>query len=128
MRQDLKLQLINDEHLILLVEDRKEIVDFIHGDIQHSPVHIPSIASRIMSIFVSEEHRRQGIGGEMVREICDFFRINKAGGVTLRYVLGNSEGEKFWQSCGFEPILITAGAHLGTIAHALTIDKKRLAG
>ena len=39
--------------------------------------------------------------------------------ISLRYVLGNQEGERFWHGLGFEPLICTADAKLAEVRRKL---------
>ncbi|RJS94532.1 GNAT family N-acetyltransferase [Candidatus Bathyarchaeota archaeon] len=84
--------------LILLAEVKGEIVGFAHAEVQYRTTHIPAI-----------------IGSRLVQEICRFFRRKNVEDIYLRYVLGNKEGEKFWEKLGFKPILVTAHSRIDIV-------------
>ena len=101
--------------LILLAEVKGEIVGFAHAEVQYRTMHIPAIIGSIANIFVYKKFRRQGIGSRLVQEICRFFRRKNVEDIYLRYVLGNKEGEKFWEKLGFKPILVTAHSRIDIV-------------
>jgi len=55
------------------------------------------------------------IGSRLVQEICRFFKRKNVEDIYLRYVLGNKEGEKFWEKLGFKPILVTAHSRIDIV-------------
>jgi len=126
LKQDLEKQFMDDDHLILLAEVKGEIVGFAHAEVQYRTTHIPAIIGSIANIFVYKKFRRQGIGSRLVQEICRFFRRKNVKDIYLRYVLGNKEGEKFWEKLGFKPILVTAHSQIDIVEkRSQTASEKR---
>lgn len=44
----------------------------------------------------------------MIRHVCEFFDSEGVEDVTLRYIIGNKEAERFWEKLGFKPVITTA--------------------
>lgn len=115
LRQDYVKYLADENSLLLVAELKGEVVGFLSSTVAHRTDHLPKIIGNISSIYIQENFRRQGIGSRLVREACRFFRSKNAESLNLRYVLGNSEAERFWKTLGFKPILVTAGTNINTI-------------
>jgi GNAT superfamily N-acetyltransferase len=115
IQKNLDEQLIDENHLLLIAEVEDEVVGFAHGEVQHRSTHIPAIIGNIGSIFIIENFQRRGIGTRLIQEICQFFRTKSVEDVYLRYVLGNREGERFWEKLGFQPILVTTHSAIDAI-------------
>ncbi len=110
--KNLEELLADENHLILIAEVDKEVVGFIHGQVQQRLTHLPTVIGSLATVFVNEGFRRRGIGSRLINEIYKFFRTKKVEDVYLRYVVGNREGVKFWETLGFEPILVTAHSEM----------------
>ena len=115
LKRDLENQFMDENHLILVAEVKGEIVGFVHAEVQHRTTHIPAIIGSIANIFVHKNFRRKGIGSRLIQEVYRFFRTKNVKDVYLRYVLGNKEGEKFWEKLGFKPILVTAHSQVDMV-------------
>jgi len=61
-------------------------------------------------VFVEEPYRRRGVGTRLVLALCQFFAAHGVEDISLRYVIGNRQAERFWNRLGFEPRIITVGA------------------
>jgi len=115
LKQQYTERLAEENSLVLVAEVRAKIAGFLLATVSSRTDYIPRIIGSLSSIYVHENYRRRGIGSRLVREACRFFSAKKAEHIYVRYVLGNTEGEGFWESLGFKPILLTAG----TIASAI---------
>ena len=120
IRENLGKQFTDENHLVLIAEVDGEIVGFAHGEVQRRTTHLPLIVGSIASIFVHENFQRRGIGSRLIHEICSFFSSKNVEDVYIRYVLGNVEGERFWENLGFKPILVTAHSRIDTIEKRTT--------
>ena len=112
IKETLEQEIPHKDHQVLLAEVHGVIVGFAHGIVQHRTEYIPNDVGTIGTLYVKEGFRRRGIGRILIQELCRFFRSKKAHDVYVRYVLGNEEGERFWNTLGFTPILTTANATL----------------
>jgi ribosomal protein S18 acetylase RimI-like enzyme len=96
---------------VLVAEHAKDgVIGVIFGRITVSNRYIPSQAGQVDQAFVRPEHRRTGVGSELVRNLCRFFGANQVEEITLRYAEGNEEAARFWAAMGFAPRIVTAGA------------------
>jgi GNAT superfamily N-acetyltransferase len=57
----------------------------------------------ITQLYIAPEHRRQGIGQELVEFIIDWLASRGITNVLLNVVAGESVAEQFWQAQGFVP-------------------------
>ncbi|MEW6200762.1 MAG: GNAT family N-acetyltransferase [bacterium] len=62
---------------------------------------IPEMRGSIEKIFVEEPYRRYGIGTALVARICEFFASLGIQDISLGYVVGNQQAERFWKGLGF---------------------------
>ncbi len=88
------------------------IIGMAAGQVERQPDMLPSVIGHIRRVFVVEGWRQRGVGKALVARLCVFFAERGVEEVSLRYVSGNQEGERFWSGLGFEPRLITAGERL----------------
>jgi ribosomal protein S18 acetylase RimI-like enzyme len=86
------------------------VVGAIFGRVTTSSRYVPSQAGVIDQAFVNKEHRRAGVGSQLVAELCRYFAAQGVEELTLRYVVGNDEAAAFWDGLGFEPRIMTVGA------------------
>jgi len=110
----------NEDAMVLVATDADgHVAGMATGQILRQEERIPGIAASINTLFVVEAWRRQGIGKALVAKLCDFFAAKDAEEITLRYVIGNSEAERFWSRLGLEPRIITAGTSRQDLAARL---------
>ena len=95
-----------------LVADHAQagVVGAIFGRVLSNKRYTPSRSGSVDQLFVLPEHRRRGIGSQLVAELCEFFAGEGVDALSLRYVLGNDQAAGFWQALGFEPRIVAAGA------------------
>lgn len=109
---DVSHLLIDDTCLVLVAEHDNKIMGFAYGQILRRTEYEPNKAGIIGMIFVLKKHRRQGIGTQLIHELCKYFDAENVSHISLRYVLGNKEAEAFWQHLSFTPILYTSVTNL----------------
>lgn len=112
---DVSHLLTDDTSLVIVAEQDNNIVGFAYGQILRRTEYKPNKAGIIGMIFVLENHRRHGIGTQLIHELCKYFEAENVSHISLRYVLGNKEAEAFWQHLGFTPILYTSATNLETL-------------
>ena len=99
--------------------DEDGVVGVIFGRIVVNKRYTPSRAGQIDQAFVRADHRRGGVGSRLVALLCGFFASEGVEDITLRYVAGNEEADRFWSALGFSPRIITAGAGRDALEHHL---------
>jgi len=100
-----------------LVAEHNEdgVVGVIFGRIIANNRYTPSRAGQVDQAFVHADHRRAGVGTQLVARLCRFFSTEEAEDISLRYVVGNAEAAAFWSALGFLPRIITSGASRETV-------------
>ena len=90
---------IGREGLTLVAELRGEIVGFIDARLESSldAMHRDMIYCHIAEIVVSCQHRKQGIGGELLRAAEDWGRRHGAKFASLEYHAANTRASMFYQ-------------------------------
>lgn len=114
-RQNLKGQIrarLTAEGARALVAEHPQqgIVGVIFGRVVVNNRYTPTQAGQIDQAFVHPDHRRCGVGTRLVAGLCRFFAEQGVEDLTLRYAMGNDEAAAFWQSLGFAPRIVVAGA------------------
>ncbi len=101
------------------------VIGVIFGRIITNHRYTPSRAGQVDQAFVRADHRRAGVGTQLVAGLCRFFAAEEAEDISLRYVEGNIEAAAFWSALGFLPRIITSGASRQTVESQLTQIHKR---
>lgn len=109
-------------HVLLAGADGK-IIGFIQGVIECRSDYVPRVVGQVSLAYVVERFRRRGVGKRLVKELCVFFNSNKVETLTVRYIIGNKEAERFWRKLGFESIMATGATHLEELEFKLNTDK-----
>lgn len=104
---------------------QEKVVGVIFGRIIVNNRYTPSEVGQVDQAFVRPEHRRAGVASELVRELCRFFAANQVEHLTLRYVEGNEEANRFWTAMGFAPRIVTTGASRQTVEAQLALRQRK---
>jgi len=107
LRQEFEEALGDSNTCIPVAEMRGKIIGFSQGEVEHRTDYLPESVGTIALIFVAESFRRQGIGSRLIEKLCQFFIKEKVEQVTLRFIIGNIEAQRFWIKLNFEPIITT---------------------
>jgi GNAT superfamily N-acetyltransferase len=95
----------------LVAEHHKEgVIGVIFGRIIVNNRYTPSRTGQVDQAFVRADHRRAGVGRQLMARLCHYFAVQGVENISLRYVVGNTEADAFWSALGFSPRIITAGA------------------
>jgi ribosomal protein S18 acetylase RimI-like enzyme len=108
LKQKVQNDFVNESSRIFIAETNGNIVGFAHGDVSHRTDYLPKNVGNISTVYVNSNFRRKGIGALLIRHICEFFDSEGVEDVTLRYIIGNKEAERFWGKLGFKPVITTA--------------------
>ena len=102
--------------LALVAEHEMDgVIGVVFGRIVLNKRYTPPRAGQIDQAFVRQDHRRRGVGARLLAELGRYFAEQGVDDISLRYTVGNPEATRFWQSLGFAPRIVTAGARLDTI-------------
>jgi GNAT superfamily N-acetyltransferase len=107
--------LMGKDSCVVVAERKAKLIGLIYGQVLRRSDYLPEKVGMISSIYVAEGFRKRGVGRRLVEELCQFFSGEGVEQVTLRYVVGNVEGERFWTRLGFEAVIITASTYLGQL-------------
>ena len=74
--------------------------------IDHSPPILEEVErAEITDLGVREDQRRRGIGGALVDEALEWVAAASVARVEVQVATGNVEGQAFWRSRGFGPLM-----------------------
>lgn len=111
--------LADENSLVPVAELGGRLAGFAWGHISNRKDYAPESVASINLAFVRESYRRQGIGSLLVKRLCEFFETRGVDEISLNYVLGNYESEKFWSKLGFVPFRVTANTDIGNVLRNL---------
>ncbi len=121
-RAELQLRelLQSDDALLLVAETAAgRLGGMVTGEVKRYPHMEPALIATIGVMYVTPEWREQGVGTALVTKMLAFFHEKGAEEISLRYVIGNAEAERFWTGLGFEPRIITAGTSCAKLSALL---------
>ena len=72
------------------------------------PDFLPPQFGYVDDIWVAPDSRKSGVGSRIVDSLMAFFDTMGVDHITLNYVVGNPEAERFWLKRGFEPVVVAA--------------------
>ncbi|MGB9134843.1 MAG: GNAT family N-acetyltransferase [Candidatus Bathyarchaeia archaeon] len=119
VREKVRQVLVDKNSLVFVADRNGEAVGFIYGQVVRRTDYLPRNVGIISNIYVAKGFRRSGLGRRLVEKLCHLFSKDGVEQVTLRYVIGNVEGEEFWRRLGFEPIITTASTRLDQLRKRL---------
>jgi ribosomal protein S18 acetylase RimI-like enzyme len=111
LKQKVENDVANGNVQILLAEADGEIIGYLQGEVTSRSDYLPRTVGHVSLAYVVKQFRRRGVGRLLVKELCKFFNSNKAENLTVRYVIGNTEAERFWKKLGFESIITTSSTY-----------------
>jgi ribosomal protein S18 acetylase RimI-like enzyme len=98
----------NDAACVLVATVDDKVVGYCQGMLdRHPPALAESDFGQILDFGVTAEHRRSGIGQEMLKELCDWFRREGICRIEVRHSTCNEIAARFWPKMGFQPYLQT---------------------
>ena len=119
-REELADQVGSPDALVLAAQAvGGELIGMAVGQLKSQDRYEPAVSGMIRRVYVAEGWRRRGVGRAMIRGLLGFFGQHGVEEISLRYIRGNVEAERFWASLGFRPSLIQAGATLTELAAGL---------
>jgi ribosomal protein S18 acetylase RimI-like enzyme len=74
---------------------------------QHPPVLAEPRYGQILDFMVAAEYRRAGIGEQLFKALCDWFRREGMRRIEVRHSTANESAARFWSKMGFQPYLQT---------------------
>ena len=96
------------KHLIVACVNDGVPVGMGLASIVAHPDFLPPQFGYVDDVWVAPEVRRTGVGSRIVDSLMQFFSEKGVDHITLNYVVGNPEAERFWLKRGFEPVVVAA--------------------
>lgn len=94
------------EHFIGLAKAGGRVIGMITAGLQNSPVFQLKPRAMIENVVVDQGYRRQGVGKTLVAAALAWCRERQVAYIELSVATGNPAGLRFWEACGFEPIMM----------------------
>jgi L-amino acid N-acyltransferase YncA len=111
LRGQLAARLAAADVCVLVAEHAEAgVVGTISGRTVTNKRYTPALTGMVDQIVVQEGHRRVGVGSRLVAGLCSFFAEQGVDDISLRYVAGNEEAMRFWNSLGFSKRIVIVGA------------------
>jgi [ribosomal protein S18]-alanine N-acetyltransferase len=105
-RRELRWFLAQPGAICVVAEDGGKIAGFLIADREGAESHI-------VTIDVAPEHRRHGIGTQMIEEIERRLVALGVGEINLETAVNNEAGTAFWMRHGYRTIGVLPGYYLG---------------
>ena len=121
IKQEVETDMTDSNVLTLLAEADGEAIGYVRGEVTNRSDHMPRTVGQISLMYVMKQFRRKGAGRALMKELCKFFKSNKAENLTVRYIIGNKEAEGFWAKLGFESIIITGSTYIEELDSKLNV-------
>ena len=98
----------NDAACVLVATVDGKIVGYCQGMLdQHPPALAEPQYGQILDFMVAAEYRRAGIGEQMFRTLCQWFRGEGMRRIEVRHSTANEIAARFWPKMGFQPYMQT---------------------
>jgi [ribosomal protein S18]-alanine N-acetyltransferase len=92
----------------LVAEGEKKIAGFVLAEVNPPLAHI-------ITLDVSEMHRRAGVGSELLREMEKHFRFRGVRSILIETAVDNESGIAFWEHHGYRTEAVLKRYYLGKI-------------
>ena len=90
----------NPDEELFVAESEGQIVGFIHQIYYNDPLHA-GLSSNLTSLYVKSEHRRRGIGSQLVQQSLEHARRRKVVEVHVTTREGNIDAIRFYETNAF---------------------------
>jgi ribosomal protein S18 acetylase RimI-like enzyme len=94
------------DYRLAVAESNGKLIGFCFSYISKKPRYFKlGRFGFIGDLYVKTEHRRQGIGHELVKDALDFFSKRRVSQIELLVAVKNESAIKFWEALGFSQLL-----------------------
>ncbi|MCU0913917.1 MAG: GNAT family N-acetyltransferase [Planctomycetes bacterium] len=98
----------NDNACVLVAVVDDQVVGYCQGMLdRHPPALAAADFGQVFDFGVTADYRRRGIGEQLFRQLCDWFRREGIRRVEVRHSTCNEIAARFWPKMGFQPYLQT---------------------
>jgi len=112
-------KLLDDRRSFVLVAETKEgeaigmlTYRIVRRETRHSGYRM---VADVGMMFVGERYRRLGVGRALVARCIEHLERRGVQHVTLRSVVANAQGNRFWDSLGLKPLLYIRSAPVARV-------------
>lgn len=104
---DVRAWLTDDGHRFVLAVQDNQPVGFIHGH-RWRPIPLFDTVLEVFigELYVAEDARRAGIGGQLLVELHAWARAEGAVRLRLGVLAANAGASAFWEACGARPMAV----------------------
>lgn len=102
---------IQDQNAKLVVCINQEtncLVGMALGRIQFHSEYIPEKSGRIDDVWIDINNRKNGLCGQLVASLQDFFSDHGVDKIILDHLVGDAVAQKVWDKLGFSTLFIMA--------------------
>ena len=102
LEQDFEKELSDKNILFLAAAKNGNIAGYFRGAIEPSPMYVtPKKIGVIYDIYVKGNHRKQGVGELLMKEVLDWFESKNIKNIELSVDARNTSAINFWKKFGF---------------------------
>jgi len=98
----------NDAACVLVAVVGDRVVGYCQGMLDHHP---PALAEpdygQVLDFAVTAAYRRTGVGAQMLKALCDWFRREGMRRIEVRHSAFNEAAARFWPKMGFKSYMQT---------------------
>ena len=99
-------RLRDQSSVILVAETDEDCVGYLVGYVDESqPIFKQRRHGYLSDVYVSPDHRRKGVAGDLIREAEDFFKSQDVAHVRLNVLAKNTTSRAFCEKLGFGDFL-----------------------
>ncbi len=100
--EEYAVDFVSNKEKLSIVCEEDGIVGYLFAEKRlRSPVYDDEITGNICDISVSEKHRRQGIGRELLRYAENWFYFQDVKKIELTAAVNNPVSMNFWKKAGY---------------------------
>ena len=102
-------QISSDAGLVMVAEENDQLGGYVLGSQgQRAPVYAIRAIGMIYDLVVHPAKRRRGIGRALVEQAHSAFLASGIDDIQVNYDPSNAEAAAFWQTLGYETLLVEA--------------------
>jgi GNAT superfamily N-acetyltransferase len=106
MRHKYEAAQADPDAVLLVAEDRGEVVGMAAGHIHRPSSFSGELAVELSSVYVRPSHRRQGVARALAAKVARFARTRGVERITIKTFAQNQEALEAWLHMGFDPRMV----------------------